>query len=311
MQVKLEMFFVYDVSLSRYTASCTTAREINRLRAHVVIDFLGWLPVGRKFPTLETLLLYTLLCCFQLVDFEIIFLRSLLFFLLSCSTLPSLQLPSPPSDFYLTPLPSLLIALSASGQQHSCFTLTASTLHWEESSTFLLLVLSTSILCCLTVCDAPDSLVTPPELAGADHFPENLIFLPFTFQLNSLPRLHPQLAVQAQALPDDEAMARWRADLLSAVKFLDDQTRADRIFVLCAIHEYFKIDPHTFTLWSDILTSSPNSSVDRGVGAHLSGCQSCYHPDERLFLLRPAKFETDASTSWAGHVENRILTKIE
>lgn len=54
----LNMQVCHEVSSLSALVDCSgAATVINNLKAHVVLDLLGWLPVGRTFSTLETLLL--------------------------------------------------------------------------------------------------------------------------------------------------------------------------------------------------------------------------------------------------------------
>ncbi|EKX36787.1 hypothetical protein GUITHDRAFT_145524 [Guillardia theta CCMP2712] len=164
------------------------AAVINNLKAHVVLDLLGWLPVGRKFSTLETLLL-------------------------------------------LKPAALLVHA-------HGFYSSLGGVVDYLVT----------------------DPIVFPPEHVDSSLSAESLVLLPPSFQFNSLPHLHPQLAVGPRDFPGEKAMESWRTNLMSSVDFVNlTRKQHKNTFVFCAIHEYYKIDPESFMLWVELLRLLPNS----------------------------------------------------
>ena len=106
-----------------------------------------------------------------------------------------------------------------------------------------------------------------------------VLLVPPSFQINALPTLQAHVDVSELFDPKGAvgagsgARGKWREALLAATRGVTDEEPVvfGNASVVCAVHEYFKIDPETWNAWLWVLLRHPDSVSTRDGGAEGAG----------------------------------------
>ena len=134
-----------------------------------------------------------------------------------------------------------------------------------------------------------DRIVVPPELMASSNdrgggsvgrWADGAVLLvPPSFQINALPTLQAHVDVSELFDPKGAvgagsgARGKWREALLAATRGVTDEEPVGfgNASVVCAVHEYFKIDPETWNAWLWVLLRHPDSVSARDGGVEGAG----------------------------------------